>query len=267
MSIYVDVLIFINAVSDYLLLNLSSAITGNKIKTLRLVITAIVASLFSLLIFLPYCGAIGELIIKIISSAIICIIGYGFKSCKIFFKNYFSFLTVSVVFNGIMTAIWVIFKPGGMVLNNSIVYFEISALEMIIFSVLSYLCIRLVLSIIRRVSPYARRCRILLRNEEKIVEVIGLVDTGNSLKDIYFGRQVIIADKSIVKELFGGLSNTNKLLLPYKTVGGTGTVVAFPCKKAYINNYDVGSVLIAEAQEAIDGDFKAIVNPEILNIR
>ncbi len=264
---YVDVLIFINAVVDYLLINLSSAITGNKIRTLRLVFTSLAASLFSLAIFLPYLGTAAELLIRMFSAFIICFIGYGWKNFKIFAKNYFAFLTVSVVFNGIMSAVWVIFKPKGMVLSNSVVYFDISALEMILFSVISYLIIRFVLSIIRRVSPYARRCKVQLNHNGTFVEVTALVDTGNSLKDIYSGRDVIITDKSIAIQLFGDLTRKNKLLLPYKTVGGVGMVDAYPCKNAYINNFEVGTVLIAVAPESIDGDYMAIVNPEILNVR
>lgn len=267
MTVYVDVLIFINAVVDYLLINLSSLITGNRIKTLRLVITALISSLFSLVVFLPYLGAFAELLIRVLSAIVICLIGYGYKNFKNFLKNYLAFLTVSIVFNGLMSAVWIIFKPNGMVLNNSVIYFNISALEMIIFSVLSYLIIRLVLSVIRRTSPYARRCKIKLQHNGRLVEVTGMVDTGNSLKDVYSGRQVIITDNNIALQLFGKLEDKNRLLLPYKTVGGTGTVWAYPCKNAYVNNCEIGSVLIAVSDETIDGDYKAIVGPEILSSR
>lgn len=267
MTVYVDVLIFLNAVVDYLLINLSSAITGNKINPVRHVVTSIAASVFSLAIFLPYLGVVLELLIRISSAIVICLIGYGYRNFRTFIKNYFAFLTVSIIFNGIMSAVWFVFKPQGMVLNNSVVYFNISALEMILISVVSYLIIRLVLSIIRRASPYARRCKIKLHHEGRFVEVTGIIDTGNSLKDVYFGRQVIIVDKSIALQLFGELGDKNKLLLPYKTVDGKGTVSAYPCKKAYINNSDTGTVLVAVANEAIDGDFKAIVNPEIMSVR
>ena len=267
MIVYVDVLIFINAVTDYLLINLSSAITGSRIHTLRLALTSLFASFFSLLIFLPYLGIFPEILIRVFSAMLICLMGYGYKSFKLYLKNFFAFLTVSVIFNGLMSVIWVVFKPSGMVVNNSAVYFNISAIETIIFSVASYILIRIVLSIIRRASPYARRCNVKLQNDGRCVEVTGLVDTGNSLKDIYKGRQVIITDESVAVALYGELGDKNKLLLPYTTVGGTGTIAAYPCKDAFINNYKAGPVLVAVTNIPIEGDCKAILNPEIMNIR
>ena len=267
MTVYVDVLIFINAVVDYLLINLSSLITGIKIRNLRLVIASLTASLFSLAIFLPYLGIVAEFLIRIFSAIIICLIGYGYINIKRFIKTCISFLAVSIAFNGIMSAVWFIFKPNGMVLSNSVIYFDISVLEMIFFSVASYLIIRLVLSIIRRVTPYAQRCKVQLRHDENFVEITAMVDSGNSLKDVYLGRHVIITDINIATQLFGDLTQKNKLLLPVKTVGGLDTVEAYPCKQAYINDYSVGAVLVAVSKETIDGDYMAIVNPEILNDR
>lgn len=266
MTVYVDVLIFINAVTDYLLLNLSSLISGCRINTVRLVITSVVAAMFSLMIFLPYLGGLAELFIRMSTAVLICLTGYGYKCFKRFLKNYLAFLTVSVAFNGLMTVVWVSFKPKGMILNNSVVYFNISALETIVFTAVSYFIIRLVLSVIKRVSPLARRCRIKFIHNGKSVEVTGMVDSGNSLKDVYSDRHVIITDRSVALEIFGVLEYNHRLLLPYKTVGGAGVLDAYPCKKAYINNNDAGAVLVAVSDEKIDGDYKAIVNPEILNI-
>ena len=265
MTVYVDVLIFLNMIIDYFLLNLTSLITGYIIKVWRHVLTAFFASLFSLIIFIPHVGVFGELIIRFISAVLICLVGYGYKNFRIFIKNYFAFLAVSVIYNGLVSVVWMVLKPKGMIINNSVLYIDVSALEVVIFSGISYLIIRTVLFVIRRASPCAVRCNVKLQDNCKTIDIIGIVDTGNSLKDVYTGRHVIIADKSVAVQLFGELSEKRKILLPYKTVNGIETISAYPCKNVFVNNVEKGSVLVAVSDQELEGDYRAIVNPEILS--
>lgn len=265
MVVYLDILIFLNAIIDYCLLCLSSLIIGQKIKSIRLIVAALVASLFSLVIFLPNLNPITEIFIALSSALVTTIIAFIRKNLKLFIKFYFSFLSVSISFNGLITAIWFLAKPGGMILKNSVLYFNISALEMIFWTIISYIIIKAVLCIIRRSSPMATRCKLTLSNYDKTLELVAMVDTGNSLKDIYTGKQVIIVGKDTAKDLFGDISLIPPILLPYSTVDGVSMMSAFCCKRTKINNHEIGPSLIAVSDRNIEeSDYKAIVNPQIL---
>ncbi len=266
MVVYLDVLIFLNIVIDFSLLNLALFIIGRKVKTIRLIIASLFASAFSLMIFVPRLSVLIEMAVMLISALISCMITLGKSNIKLFLKLYFSFLAVSVAFNGIITVVWIAFKPGGMILKNSILYFNISAVEMIIWTIISYIIIKGVLFIIRRSSPVASRCKVTLINKDKTIELTALVDTGNSLRDIYTGKQVIITDISTAKDFFGDITLLPPILLPYSTVDGVSMITAYSCKKTKINNRDIGASLIAVTDKIIDdSDYKAIVNPQILN--
>ena len=80
-------------------------------------------------------------------------------------------------------------------------------------------------------------------------------------------RPVIIADESIAYSLFGSLNEEKRLLLPYKTVDGSGVISAYSCEKTFVNNQSIGCTLVSVAEENIDSDYKAIINPEMLNVR
>lgn len=261
MIVYVDVLIILNFVIDYLLLNLSAYILGKKVKTLKLIIVSFFSSLTSMTIFLPYLGVLGEITIKFLTSYIISLITFGKKKIL---KSVLTFLTVCIVFNGIMTVVWLVFKPYGMIINNSVVYFDISPIELIVASVVSYLLIKSVLCIVRRNAPLAQRCNIELFNNNKIVRVTGIIDTGNSLKDVYTGKQVIITDFKIAEELLGDYHNLPGFLLPYQTVSEVGLIPAYPIEKAKIDNTEVKKLLLAVSKIEFDSDYKVILNPEIL---
>lgn len=265
MVVYLDVLIFLNAVIDFCLLNLASLIVGCKLKTIRLIIAAIFASSFSLVIFAPKLSSVTEFSIALISALFSVAIAVGIKKIKLFIKFYFSFLTVSISFNGIITLVWFLFKPSGLIFKNSVVYFNISAFEMIFWTIISYIIIKCVLFIIRRTSPMASRCKVTLENLNKTIELTALVDTGNSLKDIYTGKQVIIVDRNTATEIFGDITLMPPILLPCATVNGVSMISAYSCKKTKINNSDIGASLIAVTDKIIeDSDYKAIVNPQIL---
>ncbi|MEE0839105.1 MAG: sigma-E processing peptidase SpoIIGA [Acutalibacteraceae bacterium] len=265
MTVYADVLILLNAVIDYLIISLTSHITDTYIKTFRVVVAAFVGSLFSLLIFLPEMFALLQLIILLLSSALIVFVAFGIKNKKSYIKNFFAYAMVNVIFSGLMVLFWILVKPRGMILNNSFVYFQISPLEFIISSCVFYVIIRLVQSILKKRERYAKRCNIKLDNNGKTVYIKTIVDTGNSLTDPYSNRPVIITDKDTAEMIFDNLEEQPKLLLPVHSVIGEGLIPAYSLKNATVENIRVTSVLIAVTDKKFDGDYSGIVSPEILN--
>ncbi len=266
MTVYLDILLFLNSVIDFFLLNLATFIIGRKIKTKRIIIAALFSSTFSFLIFVPKLSYAIEMLLTLIFVLIVAVVTVGFKNKIIFLKFYFALLSVSMAFNGLIILFWNIFKPNGMLIRNSVLYLNISAIEMIGWTVASYVIIRLVLFIIRRSSPTAARCKVTLENLGKTIELTALVDTGNSLKDVYTGKQVIIVDYNTANELFGDTSDLLPVLLPYSTVDNQKLLSAYYCKKTKVNNREIGVSLIAVAEKTIENtDYKAIVSPQILS--
>ena len=266
MVVYLDVLIFLNTVIDFCLLNLTSFIVGRNKGTIRIVFASLFAASFSLMIFVPNIPKILEIAVMLISAFLTILLAFGRCAKKLFIKLFLSFIAVSVAFNGIVTIIWFVFKPDGMILRNSVFYFNVSAIEMIFWTIISYIIIKIILLIIRRSSPLASRCRITLFHNDKTFELVALIDTGNSLKDIYTGKQVIIVDFMTAEVIFGVVSSLAPILLPYSTVDGEGMISAYKCNRIKVNNSEIGTALIAVTDKIInDSDYRAIVNPQILN--
>lgn len=261
MTVYADVLILVNAVIDYFLILLTSKLTGTYLKNYRIIFGAFVGSLFSLLIFLPYMGAVAEILISFISAFIIVIVAFG--TTKIM-KNTLTYIAVGFIYNGLMTSLWAFFKPKGMILNNSVVYFNISPLLFIFLTVIFYILIRLICYIISKKSKFADRCSLKFMNDNNCIEITALVDTGNSLKDPYTNKQVIITDDKTATLILGKLDMLSPILLPVSSVEGDGLITAYPFKNVQINGQKSMSVLLAVSKHGFEDDYKAIVNPEIL---
>lgn len=262
--IYLDILIFLNAVVDYFLLLAAAAMSGRRIKEVRLIISCIFASFTSLYIFAPKLSAITDLIIRLGISMLISLVAFGYKNAVDFLKAFACVLAVTLLYNGLAVAFWTVFKPSSMVIKNSVVYFDISAVQMIVFSIIGYIIIRLVQFLVRRFSPHSKRVSIRICNENSIVDTNALVDSGNSLKDIYSSANVVITDFETASRIFNDLDKKPPLLLPYNYVGGSGLIKAYYCDSAEVNGKVIKKVLVAVSENNFDGDYRAIVSPDIL---
>ena len=273
MIVYADILIVLNIIVDYFLLLLSSGVLHRKIKPWRTVLGAVEGGIFSLYIFLPQFDFFAELIIRISVCFIISFTVFGFVNLKSFLKASGIFFTVTCFYGGSMTAVWKLLKPNGMVINNSVVYFDISALALIWCTVIFYLLFTLLSRLFSSNHSMASRCSVCLYYKEKAAEFNAIVDTGNSIKDVFGSSDIIIADKTVANLLFGQTDiNINTELksryraIPCTTVSGADILDGFRCDSGVVNqsgkSYKLKNPILAVSNIPL-GEERGIVNPEI----
>ncbi|MBO5747306.1 MAG: sigma-E processing peptidase SpoIIGA [Clostridia bacterium] len=284
MVIYVDVLLFINLILDYLLLSLASRLTGCKISNIRKIISSLIASLFSLYIFLPDLKVYLELLLNIISALVTVFAAFGYKHPKRFLRCLFTFYSVTLLYGGLMSAIWMLFKPRGMSVNNGVVYFDISPVVLIAVSVGFYVVFVLVGKVTKKSAVSAKRCSVTLYFNGKTVVGTAMVDTGHGLSDVFGCSVMIIADRSIGSKLFGQqVDFIMKLECPsesdiakrfrismVKTVSGERLLGSVMIDQAEV--YDNGRTfrlvkpIIVLTETKIDDECSLIIPPECLQI-
>ena len=138
MVVYADILILINFIVDYFLLLITSHFLHKHTKLWRLVLGSAVGGVFSLYIFLPQVNFLLQTAVHILMCAAICFATFKINEIKDFLRCVSTLFAVNFAYSGAMIAVWLLFKPNGMVINNSIVYFNISPIFLIAFSVLGY---------------------------------------------------------------------------------------------------------------------------------
>lgn len=276
MVVYADILILLNFLVNYFLLLTVKSIINCNIKTYRIILAAALGGVSSLYIFIPSVTRAADFLYKLLICVLMAFIGFGYKNIKKFFKVILAVFGATCLYAGIMIAVWHIFKPSGMVINNSVVYFNISPVFLIGFTVIFYLLFIIAFKIFSKASKTAERCKVTLFADEKSANFDAIVDTGNSLEDIFGKSEIIIADKSVFYLLFGdrNIETDEELkkryrIVPCSTVAGTNTLDGFRCDKAYIKS-DAQKVtlekpILAISAEAIDDDYEAILNPKIFN--
>ena len=275
--VYADVLFVVNLIVDYFLLKVSLRILKVTTKTWRMVVSAVIGGLFSFYIFLPKSPILIEISAHLLMNGVMMLVCMGFKSFKVFLRGMLIHFGVVCCYGGIMTALWQIFKPKGMIINNSVVYFNISPVVLIITTVFGYYLYMIISKIFAVSSKSAKRCNITLYALGKNVGASAIIDTGNSISDIMSDSEIIIADKSVAKALFENLDITKDPLLatryrtiPCNTVSGNSILEGFRCDicQVYLEDkiISLNNPVLAISKTPIKEDYSVILNPKILEL-
>lgn len=274
MVVYADILIILNLTVDYMLLLVTGKILKLKPSVIRQTAAAAIGGISSLYIFVPDPGIFIGILVRTGVCALMAFTAFGFKSTVCFLRAFALLFAVCLAYGGIMTALWTLFKPHGMTVVNSVVYFNISPSVLIGVSVTVYLIYMLLSSMLSKTAALADRCKITVFAGESSVTMDGIVDTGNSIEDVLGGGEVIISDDRCVKELFGntdiesnGELKTRYRVLPCGTVSGGGTLEGFRCDSATVtdgeNTVSLKKPILAVSKTRLKDDYRAIVNPKI----
>lgn len=272
--VYADVLVFLNLVVDYFLLLATAKIIKIKTKVFRMVLASFVGGLFSLYIFFPVSNIFIETLIKLGFCLVMVLVAFGFLGFKDFLRNAIVLFLVMCGYGGIMVAVWYAFKPNGMVINNSVVYFNISTVWLVVFTVATYFILSLLKFVFSKSSQYAKVCSVWVSADNKSCSFEAIIDTGNSLEDVYGKSEIIIVDKFCVEKLFGSTDYfSSKIspryrLLPCGTVAGNSFLDGVRCDSGSItvNNKKIllNKPILAVSKVPLNDGYQGIVNPKII---
>lgn len=269
MVVYADVLVTLNFIVDYFLIKLTAKIAGSSYKTYRILLGSAFGGLSSLYIFLPSVNMLLDIVLKLACALLVTIITFGFKNWKAYFRSSVTFFVVSFGFAGVMLALWHIARPYGMVIKNSVVYFDISPVALIAFSVAAYFITALLRHFLSRNEKQNDTCKIEFFIGDKSVNATALIDSGNSLSDAFGMSEIIIADKKIsdclLRDMKEGERSRRYRAIPCSTVSGTEILDGYRVDRAYITasgkKSEIYRPIIAISKTKMANEIDAIINP------
>lgn len=283
MPVYADVLLVINGFTNYLLLLCNMKILKLNTSRLRLLLGALTGSLFSLKIFLPEFSKVVELLLRFAFTCLIILFAYKFTSIKEFLKAYICFFAVSFIFSGLMIAVILFINPPDLIYDNGVIYYDISFLSTVILTCGGFTFISLGEKILKRRTDINLLFETTVTHKSKSVSGRGFADSGNTLKEPFSGKEVIVADYSYIKKIVpkeineyietGKVSSSDTVIrfIPVSTVSGAGLLPCFNADKISVKSAKTliqkENVFIAVSKERIcNGEFEFILNPLITEV-
>lgn len=280
MPVYVDVLLIVNGFVNYLLLVMSMKYLRLYISRLRLLAASALGSVFSLKIFLPEIPLLPELLIRAVMCAVISLTAFGFGGRRSFLRSSCVFLTVNLLFGGLMSAMLIFIDTGMILYRNGAVYFDIDLKILAVTSVASFALISALSKIISRRSPTGSLCRVNVCYNGRTAHGRGFFDTGNGLREVFSGFPVVIARLDAVKELLPDeiracisdgdvyAVSGNIRMIPVCTAAGNSVLPSFRPDKIIIEDlkskrtYEKIYIAVSR-QEFFGGEFEFIINNEL----
>lgn len=278
--IYVDILVAINLFINYLLIMATSKFLSLKLSKWRMVFGEILGGIYSLYILLPPVGLALSLLIKFVMSATIVVSTFKIPNIMAFAKILTCFYIINFVFTGMMLALWCVYKPNGMAVNNGTVYFSISPTVLFVSGFITYILLKAINRIIGKRTFTKSTCEIKIFHENKISILNAMIDTGNSLTEPFSGLPVIVVEKESVQNIFSveilsseiqtcqksDILKSRFRMIPYKTISGEGLLPAFKPEKITINDGMPKQAYIAICSKSdLPENFSAIVNSELID--
>lgn len=276
MVVYADILVVLNLIVDYFLLKASEKILKRRVKWWRMLLSATAGALFSLYIFFPQSGVLTEFAVRFFMNCVMAFICFGFRNLKMFLKSTGVLFAVTCIYAGVMIALWQILRPDGMIINNSMVYFDISPIVLIISTVVGYFLYIAFAKVFSYSAKFSKKCEIKLSARGQTVNATAIIDTGNSAKDIFSKSEIIIVDSAVITSIFGvGFENNQNLnprlrMIPLTTVSGNDMLKGYRCDFAEIfyenKSITIDKPIAAISKTPLKENYSAIINPQTLEI-
>ncbi len=257
--IYVDVLMATNLFVNYFLLLVTKLLLRANISRKRLVLGAVLGSIYALVIFLPPLPTFVTLLMNTAASALIVLVSFPIHGIKAFLKTFAAFFSVNFAFAGAMLALWLAVRPNGMIYQNGTVYFDIDIKILIFSTVLVFLLLTLAFRLFRKKAPDNMLYDIEITNLGQTVTAKALLDTGHALSDGFSDTPVLVVSRRIAMKTappdvraFLARDEVPEAqpairLIPYSTVRGTGVLKAFYAQSVRIpgKSYELKHILLA----------------------
>ncbi len=195
-------------------------------------------------------------LLKIVTAILTVIITFGLKPPNQFFKRVFFLFAITFVFGGFALAVYMFFDKDILLYSNGIVYFDVDMTFLVICSVISYIIITMLTKLTDKKAPKNKDYMVCIENNSNSISCMGLMDTGNNLRDPFSGYPVIMVEKSIFEKLY----NEEKIrFIPVSTINGESIIRAFKPQKLIIGNYSTDKVYIGECVTPLN-EYKIILN-------
>lgn len=238
--VYVDVLLVVNLLIDYLLLLLTKAVLRKPVRRVRLLAGALIGAAYALTIFLPALPFPVYVLLHLAVLTAIVAAAFSLHGIRDFIKTACAFFGVNFLFAGLMLALYLFYKPAQMLYQNGVVYFDLDIRLLLALTLLCYAALTVLTRLLRRKAPDDRLFDVVLCSGGKSIREKALLDTGHGLSDGFSDRTVVVAEPRVVRFLApetisaflaDGAPPTGAAppvrLIPYASVGREGVLRAF----------------------------------------
>ena len=254
MTVYIDLVIIINFIIDFIILLAVDILLKRNMKIKYIIYSSLFGG-FSIILLMYISSNIIILLYKIIVSMIMVIIAFKYNSFNYFNDNLFWLYIISIILGG---TIYLIDNQISLS-NNGIIFTKNNIkINFLFIALLSFLIIyKYVKKEKNYHNEYSNYYKINIYYGDVKLTGMAFLDTGNNLFDPYFHYPIILVDQKLLPKTI------KTFLVPYDTLNNHNLLKVFKPKKIIVNKKCTKKVLIGLSDINYNG-IKIILNKEII---
>ena len=210
MIIYIDIIFIENIIMNTIILYATAIILKQKVKNIRLIISAVIGSIYSILMYITKLTIYSSIISKFILSVVMAYVAFKPNDIKKIFKQIIIF---SFVFGGVALNLIYFLRPENINIKNGLFTGEYALKVIMLGAIMAFIIIKISIKIIKtKFNTKNMYCDINLKINEKQIATKAMIDTGNLVKEPITNTPVVIVEESLLegiipKEILKNLEN------------------------------------------------------------
>lgn len=196
MTIYLDVVLLENLCMNYIILFATAYILKLKVKQWRLILSSLLGGVYAVVSYLEILPLYSNFAVKILLSIGMVYLAFGANSIKTLAKQLVLFYLTSFVFGGCAFALLYFVRPQDILMQNGVYIgtypLKIALLGGLVGFIITYIAFRIVKTKFKKKDMIYN---IIIKIEQKQINLKAMLDTGNLLKEPITGMPVIVVEK------------------------------------------------------------------------
>ena len=197
MTVYIDQLWVLNSVVDYLLLSASGSLLGVPIQRGRLAAAGALGGIYAVLSLIPQLGFLQTVCFRLLTAALLCLCAFG--QVRGILRQTVVLFLLAAAFSGITLLLTECFSAPGALIGGT-VYYPLSVGVLVLTA--GGATGLIVWGLGRLMQHGGNIAQVDLRLDGRKKRLTALYDTGNTLRDPMSGQRVMVADWTLLRELF-----------------------------------------------------------------
>ena len=199
MTVYLDIVLIENLCMNYIILFATGYILKAKVKHLRLIISALIGGIYSILAYSEILEIYSNIIMKVILSIVMVYVAYKAKNVKILFKQLIIFYLTSFVFGGCSFTLLYFIKPQDILMKDGVLIGTYPLKIALLGGIVGFTITTIAFKVVKhKLSKNDIYCEIEIFLGNNSVKLNAMIDTGNMLKDPITRIPVIVVEKDIL---------------------------------------------------------------------
>lgn len=199
MTIYLDVVLIENLMMNFIILLATGLILKEEIKKTRLLLSSLLGAIYSIVSYLSILEIYASQILKIILSIVMVYIAFNPQTIKKMWKDLLLFYLTSFVFGGAAFALIYIVRPQDILMKNGLFLGTYPFKTILLGAIIAFVVIITAFTVVKsKITKKDMFTKIRIQLNQKSIETIAMIDTGNLLKEPITNTPVIVVEHTLL---------------------------------------------------------------------